>query len=105
MDYMQFSEMPDNEERERNREFLREGVVGKTCLAARERGAIVQLMATVFTPEAFQQFRQALLSMEARLNKGETLGTVELYENGMNVFVRRPGLDGSAGVYRWRVKE
>lgn len=101
MEWKMFTQEPDAEEQAQNRAFLREGLRGG-LLVSGSVNTVRRIIATAFTPEAYQAFSDALSMAGGRCCNDEYLGSVELYENGLNMFCKQRGLDHAVGVWRWR---
>lgn len=102
LDWQDFTQKPDNRKREENKRFL---IHGASQLVHAGTMSEVRMGIMVLFPagnENRYRFLDALREAENRCAPDEHIGTVEFYENGLNIFCRRKGLAHAVGVWRWR---
>ena len=105
IEYLEFKEEPTDEDRETNPAFLRGGLTDPKPLAADSISEVRRVISVAFTEEAIRDFLAVLKACESTCRGKQSVGTVELYTNGLNVFKRDALEDGRktvAGVWRWR---
>ena len=97
---LELSQSPTEAQRATTRQFLRENV--HQLLGAGSATATRYIISLAFTQEAVEEFSAALRTMEQRCCNDEALHTIELYEDGINAFIRRNGVEHAVCVLRWR---
>lgn len=102
VDFQEFTQNPTNDERAVNRDFLGYGLTNPKPILAGGVYAAREEIKKFAEEKDVIQFLAVIHICELRCMPDERVGTVELYENGMNLFLKNVRLDFPVGAFRWR---